>query len=382
MEPPGSLSPSRLRHAGSVRSYSPQPRSSGRQAPSPRVTVPATSHSSASHSFSSRSSGASTYSARESRMETEYHACPSSSHVSGRRNRHRGEGNDSRSPHSSLSHTADSSCACRSREFPSRGERRFRRSDHEASSGGRTPSSLPLRRVVAWVFAFLRAPKRSSLASFSLLRGSPRRYARLLPLSALVFLAVLAAGFTVFFLLTLPLRFLLPSYAPSSPPSWRSPSYFFSIDRVPFGAPTPPRLEPGRTAVSTPRLDAPPSGLSLSSRLSLSRFFLATPQPARGSASGSSSPHAGRGLSAWRPAHAVPDAATRPRRLQASSTIQVGPPEGYTGFSVDHLWNAFLSGPQEYMLFLWFLVCLVMFACFCSWSCRQRSFQKAVLVSP
>lgn len=71
-----------------------------------------------------------------------------------------------------------------------------------------------------------------------------------------------------------------------------------------------------------------------------------------------------------------------PRRLYSSTTIQVGPPADYSGFSFDDLWNAFKSSPQEYLLLLWFVASLFMFCSFCSWLCRQRSFQKAVLVSP
>ncbi|PHJ24194.1 transmembrane protein [Cystoisospora suis] len=74
--------------------------------------------------------------------------------------------------------------------------------------------------------------------------------------------------------------------------------------------------------------------------------------------------------------------ASPPRRLYSSTTIQVGPPADYSGFSFEDLWSAFKSSPQEYFLLLWFLACFFMFCLFCSWLCRQRSFQKAVLVSP
>ncbi|CBZ56388.1 conserved hypothetical protein [Neospora caninum Liverpool] len=119
--------------------------------------------------------------------------------------------------------------------------------------------------------------------------------------------------------------------------------------------------------LSVSSASSPPSSSPfLSSQLTLSRFFLVGP-PA--------SP-------ALRVFEADSFPQMQPRRLYSSRTVQVGPPETYTGFSVDALWSAFLSGPQEYFLCLWFLSSMAMFGCFCSWICQQRTFQRAVLVSP
>ncbi|KYF40524.1 hypothetical protein TGARI_277880 [Toxoplasma gondii ARI] len=199
-----------------------------------------------------------------------------------------------------------------------------------------------------------------------------QRYLLLLPLCILLLLAAAASITTVFFLLTLPLRFSSPFsfFSVFSPPSSSlssSPSYFFPFDHRPFGAPSP--VSAPRLPLSASDVPWPPAKSLRSPQPSLSRFFrLASPLPA--SASARHSPLALETLQ------------MQPRRLYSSRTIQVGPPETYTGFSVDALWSAFLSAPQEYFLFLWFLTSLAMFACFCSWVCEQRSFQRAVLVSP
>ncbi|KFG32249.1 putative transmembrane protein [Toxoplasma gondii p89] len=203
-----------------------------------------------------------------------------------------------------------------------------------------------------------------------------QRYLLLLPLCILLLLAAAASITTVFFLLTLPLRFSSPFsfFSVFSPPSSSlssslssSPSYFFPFDHRPFGAPSP--VSAPRLPLSASDVPWPPAKSLRSPQPSLSRFFrLASPLPA--SASARHSPLALETLQ------------MQPRRLYSSRTIQVGPPETYTGFSVDALWSAFLSAPQEYFLVLWFLTSLAMFACFCSWVCEQRSFQRAVLVSP
>lgn len=68
------------------------------------------------------------------------------------------------------------------------------------------------------------------------------------------------------------------------------------------------------------------------------------------------------------------------RRLQ--NVISVGPPDGYTGFDAQNMWNAFKSAPQDYLLVGWFVLNLLLAGCFCSWMCSQRNYQKAVMVSP
>ncbi|KAL8437847.1 hypothetical protein Efla_000967 [Eimeria flavescens] len=68
------------------------------------------------------------------------------------------------------------------------------------------------------------------------------------------------------------------------------------------------------------------------------------------------------------------------RRLQG--IVSVGPPEGASGFDPQNMWEAFKGAPQDYLLFLWFLLNICLAGCFCSWLCTQRSYQKAVIVSP
>ena len=68
------------------------------------------------------------------------------------------------------------------------------------------------------------------------------------------------------------------------------------------------------------------------------------------------------------------------RRLQ--NVVSIGPPDGYTGFDPQNMWEAFKGAPQDYLLFLCFLLHAFLAGCFCSWLCTQRSYQKAVVVSP
>ncbi|CDJ41723.1 hypothetical protein, conserved [Eimeria tenella] len=69
-----------------------------------------------------------------------------------------------------------------------------------------------------------------------------------------------------------------------------------------------------------------------------------------------------------------------PRRLQ--NVVNIGPPDGYSGFDPQNMWEAFKGAPQDYLLLLWFTLNLFLVGCFCSWMCTQRSYQKAVVVSP
>lgn len=68
------------------------------------------------------------------------------------------------------------------------------------------------------------------------------------------------------------------------------------------------------------------------------------------------------------------------RRLQ--NIVNIGPPEGAAGFDAQNMWDAFKKAPQDYLLLLWFLLNVCLLGCFCSWLCTQRSYQKAVMVSP
>lgn len=68
------------------------------------------------------------------------------------------------------------------------------------------------------------------------------------------------------------------------------------------------------------------------------------------------------------------------RRLQ--NFVSIGPPDGVSGFDAQNMWDAFKGAPQDYMLVLWFLLNICLACCFCSWLCTQRSYQKAVMVSP
>lgn len=77
-------------------------------------------------------------------------------------------------------------------------------------------------------------------------------------------------------------------------------------------------------------------------------------------------------------AFGTPGAPTR--RLQ--NIVSIGPPEGAGGFDTQNMWEAFKGAPQDYLLFLWFLLNLCLAGCFCSWMCTQRNYQKAVMVSP
>ncbi|OEH79795.1 hypothetical protein cyc_07175 [Cyclospora cayetanensis] len=76
-----------------------------------------------------------------------------------------------------------------------------------------------------------------------------------------------------------------------------------------------------------------------------------------------------------------PEAFGAPRR-RLENIVSIGRPDGDTGFDAQKMWVAFKGAPQDYLLFVWFIVNIFLAGCFCSWLCTQRSYQKAVMVSP